>query len=236
MWIKRSYEAELLDGSDFSRSELFRNLRELQLVNRFLGGHENSISIMKICLRSGYMPKAIVDIGCGGGDTLEILQQKFRGQVPDAQWIGCDLNPDCVEYARQTHPGKGIRYLKADFREIDFSDSGRVLFHASLFFHHFREDDILHFLRFVRKSGSAMIINDLQRNPLAWAGIKLISSLPGVGRLFRNDAPLSVKRGFMKSEWTSLLREAGFSGFRIERAWAFRHLIFIPAQIDDKAA
>jgi SAM-dependent methyltransferase len=223
-------EAELLDGNEFSREELFRNLKELRLVNHYLGGHDNSVRIMKTCLDAGFIPKQVIDIGCGGGDSLEVLQKKFSDRLPGTGWTGCDLNALCLEYARKHHPGKGIRYEEKDFRSIDTTLEGPVLFHASLFFHHFPEEEIIAFLRFVRESGSALIINDLQRHPLAWYGIRIIASLPGISRLFRNDAPLSVKRGFLRSEWESMLDKAGFSYRNIQWAWAFRYLIYLPPQ------
>jgi SAM-dependent methyltransferase len=230
MWIERSHQAEILDGTDFTREELFQNLRELALVNRWLGGHQNSIRLLDLCLGSGFKPDVIADIGCGGGDTLEILQTKFSESLPKTMWLGCDLNPDCIEYSKTRHPGNGIEYLNVDFREIRFPDGELVLFHASLFFHHFMEEEILEFLSFVRASGAGLIINDLHRHPLALQAIKMISAVPGVGRLFRNDAPLSVKRGFLKSEWIALLNAAGIKDFRIQWVWAFRHNIYIPPQ------
>lgn len=228
MWTERSYEPELLDGRDYSREELFRNLKELEFVNRFLGGHANSVRIMNYCLQSGFEPAQIVDIGCGGGDSLEVLQQKFSSQLPEAKWLGCDLNPLCLEFARHFHPGNKLRYEEADFRKIMIAEGSSVLFHASLFFHHFREDDIIEFLRFVRESGAALIINDLHRHPLAYAGIKIIAAFPGISRLFRNDAPLSVKRGFLRKDWEFILKKAGCTSGSIHWGWAFRHLIYLP--------
>jgi len=234
MWIKRSMQAELLDGHEFSREELFRNLKELRLVNQFLGGHANSVSVMKTCLDAGFIPEKVIDIGCGGGDSLEVLQKKFSARLPGTSWTGCDLNALCLEYARKNHPGEGIQYEEKDFRAIQTADDVPVLFHASLFFHHFTEEDIVAFLRFVRASGAALIINDLQRHPLAWYGIKIIASFPGISRLFRNDAPLSVKRGFLRSEWESILDKAGYKQRKIQWAWAFRYLIYLPPQSNSK--
>jgi 2-polyprenyl-3-methyl-5-hydroxy-6-metoxy-1,4-benzoquinol methylase len=228
MWINRSYEAELLDGQDFTREELNRNLKELEWVNRFLGGHANSIRIMNRCLKSGFLPVRIIDIGCGGGDSLEILQEKFADRLIRAEWLGCDLQPFCLDYAKKQHPGQGLQYELSDFRQIRMKEGSATKFHASLFFHHFREEEINGFLTFVRKSGAAIIINDLHRHPLAYAGIKLIASLPGIGRLFRHDAALSVKRGFLRKDWESILKAAGYARYDLHWGWAFRHLLYLP--------
>jgi D-alanyl-D-alanine dipeptidase len=43
--------------------------------------------------------------------------------------------------------------------------------------------------------------------------------------LVKNDAPLSVKRGFRKSELVSLLEKAGFKNYSVKWSWAFRYRI-----------
>lgn len=226
--MKKSHCSEILDGRAYSREELFQNLKELRLVNQFLGGHANSASLMRDCLRYGFLPDTVVDIGCGGGDTLQMLHGKFSNVLPGAAWLGCDLNEWCLEYAGKHHHESGIHFLLDDFQNV--KAEGKVLFHAALFFHHFREDEIVRFLSFVKENGSAIIINDLHRHSLAWLSIKLISRLPGIGRLFRNDAPLSVRRSFTRQEWVNMLEKCGIQDYRIRWAWAFRYLIFIPPQ------
>jgi len=224
MLDNRSNEAEILDGQSFTKEELFQNLKELQLVNQFLGGHANSAKAFENCLKNGFVPDAVVDIGCGGGDTMEYLQKKFGNKLPGVQWIGSDLNPWCLEYAKGKHPGNGIQYIQSDFREIK---AGKILFHASLFFHHFPNEEITEFLRKIKSMGAALAINDLHRHSLAYASIAAIGKAPGISRLFRNDAPLSVKRGFTIQDWDLILKNAGYENIEVRWAWAFRHIISI---------
>lgn len=229
--MKKSYQSEILDGGQYRKEELFQNLKELNLVNRWLGGHANSASLMRECLQAGYIPDVVADIGCGGGDTLEMLQQKFTQKLPETLWLGCDLNPWCVEYAEKYHTGVNIQYVQKDFQELQ--TEGKVLFHAALFFHHFSEEDILRFLMHVHTQGAGIIINDLHRHWLAWLSIGLIGSLPGIGRLFRNDAPLSVRRSFTRKEWIQMMEKCGIRNYRIRWAWAFRYLLFIPPETNE---
>lgn len=223
--LKKSYQAEILDGRDYSKEELFKNLKELFFVNRWLGGHDGSIRLMKDCLNSGFRPDAVLDVGCGGGDALEKLERTFSGRLPDTSWTGCDLHPWCLDYASENHRGINLKYMESDFRA--FPVSGKVLCHAALFFHHFREEEIIQFISFLQAKGAALIINDLRRHPMAWMGIRILAYLPFFGRLFRNDAPLSVERGFTRKEWQYILQQSGVRNYRIRNAWAFRHLILI---------
>jgi hypothetical protein len=68
-------------------------------------------------------------------------------------------------------------------------------------------------------------INDLQRNAFAYHAIRAITRLFSQSYLVKNDAPLSVARGFHKDEWTAILKKAGLENYTIEWKWAFRYLI-----------
>lgn len=68
-------------------------------------------------------------------------------------------------------------------------------------------------------------INDLQRNWFAYHSIKIITRFFSSSYLVKNDAPLSVARGFHKDEWLQVFQKAGIKNFNVEWKWAFRYLI-----------
>ena len=68
-------------------------------------------------------------------------------------------------------------------------------------------------------------INDLQRHPLAWWSIRLLTGWLSRSYLVRNDAPLSVLRGFKRGEWERILQEARMKGYSLQWKWAFRWLV-----------
>jgi len=73
-----------------------------------------------------------------------------------------------------------------------------------------------------------MIINDLRRSVWALIGIKLLTILFSKSSMVKNDAPLSVKRGFIKSELIDMLKSLKIINYKIKRKWAFRWLVAIP--------
>jgi hypothetical protein len=68
-------------------------------------------------------------------------------------------------------------------------------------------------------------INDLQRHWLAYHSIKWLTKIFSKSYLVKNDAPLSVARGFKKEEWKHLFRRSEIENYTIRWKWAFRYLV-----------
>jgi hypothetical protein len=99
--------------------------------------------------------------------------------------------------------------------------------HAALFCHHLTEQEIVRLLRFALDHKSVLVINDLERNSIAYYAIRTLTRLFSKSRLVKHDAPLSVLRGFKRSEWKNMIAEAGAKKFTINKRWAFRHQVIV---------
>jgi 2-polyprenyl-3-methyl-5-hydroxy-6-metoxy-1,4-benzoquinol methylase len=226
MFKHRCYDKELLDADGIDRNDLFQNLKELETINRTLGGHRISIQGMEKAITDKLKRYQLTDIGCGGGDSLKAIAKWSGKQGVDLKLSGVDLQADCIRYARESCKAyPEIGFTCADFKTIAFPDDRINIVHASLFFHHFTEKEISEFMIHCSNAGAILIINDLERNPWAYYSIRLLTGLFSKSHLVKNDAPLSVRRGFKKTEWQSLLQQAGIKKYVLENRWAFRHLI-----------
>ncbi len=215
---ERSYQKELIDG-DVPFEDLKVNLDELHTINRLLGGYALSIKALP---KIEQKITGLADIGCGGGHFLS----EFRKALPEAKLVGIDIKTECVAYANEVCANDQVTLIQDDFKVVLELPQVNVI-HACLFFHHFEEEDIVAFLQEVNAKGKLLIINDLERNRLAYYGIKILSSLFSKSYLVKNDAPLSVRRGFKKKEWQSMMKQAGIENYTIENKWAFRHRIIV---------
>lgn len=171
---------------------------------------------------------SVIDIGCGGGDSLKAIAKSAQSKQYKINLAGIDLKEDCIEYARNTCS----RYPKIslycdDFRNVFSKIPSIDIVHASLFCHHFTEDEIVDFIKFCNKNKTVFIINDLERNPIAYYSIKWLTRLFSRSPLVKNDAPLSVLRGFKKKEWCAILQKAGVERYSIQNCFAFRHLVIV---------
>jgi 2-polyprenyl-3-methyl-5-hydroxy-6-metoxy-1,4-benzoquinol methylase len=228
MWLKeRSGQKELLDETEIPREDLFRNLRELDYINRKLGGYKASKQGLSTILKDHPGIRTVLDVGFGGGDFMRELDKAARAQKAQLFFYGVDLKQDCVEYAAENLRGLPNKDLICnDYREIPAALLQKAdVLHCSLFLHHLSNDEIIDLFRFAKAHHCILVANDLQRHYLAFSSIRLLTALFSRSYLVKNDAPVSVRRGFRKKELETLLEKAGFSDFTVKWTWAFRYLV-----------
>jgi ubiquinone/menaquinone biosynthesis C-methylase UbiE len=225
---RRSYEPEILDQEGIPKEDIGQNMKELNLINRYLGGHQATLRGFKKMIQNR-KEISVCEIGCGGGDNLIAIHQWCKKNNIKATYIGIDINPDCVSIAQSKWPGLKARFMVADYQSVLFEGDKPDIIFSSLFCHHFTDSQLLFMLRWMKDhSNTGFFINDLHRHVLAYYSILILTKLFSKSYLVKNDAPLSVLRGFKKSEWMHLLKSAGMDSNQIKWMWAFRWLIIVP--------
>ncbi len=224
----RSYQKELLDNDNIPFADIKQNMKELNTINTYLGGHAITIEGVKelIAKHNSDKPIRICEIGCGGGDNLKAIYDYCASKKLAVNFIGIDIKTECIAFANQQYPSLPAQWITNDYKKTDFGNYQPDIIFSSLFCHHFSEAELVTMLQWMKaNAASGFFINDLQRHPLAWFSIKWITSLFSKSYLVKNDAPLSVVRGFKKKEWIAIFKTAGISNFSIKWKWAFRYLI-----------
>jgi 2-polyprenyl-3-methyl-5-hydroxy-6-metoxy-1,4-benzoquinol methylase len=221
----RSYQKELLDRDDIPQADIERNMLELDIINTWLGGHAISISGLKRLI--GHRKQiSICEIGCGGGDNLRALVRWCHKRDIRVRVIGIDLNAYCLTVAKKRWQEGEVQWIHSDFRNVVFNQEKPDIVFSSLFCHHFTDEELIAQLRWMETSaGLGWFINDLHRHIMAYQSIRLLTRWFSRSYLVKNDAPLSVRRGFIRREWLELLRRAGIDDGRVQWKWAFRWLV-----------
>ena len=227
----RSYEPELIDNTDLAFSEVSRNMEELRIINKLLGGHRLNVKAIEILVTQSIVDRnhslRICEIGCGGGDNLKILANWCQNHKIKAVFTGIDINTECIRHAKNYCTGLEIDFITSDYRNVNFNCKPDIVF-SSLFCHHFSDAALLEILRWMdSNSHLGFFINDLHRHPAAYYSIRLLTKLLSTSRLVKHDGPLSVLRGFVRKEWMRLLPEAGIYQFKLTWEWAFRWLVIV---------
>ena len=202
-------------------------MQELDSINGKLGGHQITLKGIKSLLAgcSNKTSLTICEIGCGGGDNLNAISKFCNKNNIAANFIGIDLKTACTTFAKQQYPELNATWIANDYQLVEFNNKPDIIF-TSLFCHHFTEVELVHMLQWLKKNAVlGFFINDLHRHLLAYYSIKWVTSLFSKSYLVKNDAPLSVARGFTKTEWLKIFEAAKINKFSINWRWAFRHLI-----------
>ncbi len=222
---RRSYQKELLDNDAVPFADIRQNMQELNTINTLLGGHRITIKGFNL-LRADKQPLHVCEIGCGGGDNLTAILKWCKNKRISIRFTGIDIKEECILFAK-THGALShcTNWVTSDYRQVVFESKPDIIF-SSLFCHHFTNDELAAQLRWMQQNATVgFFINDLQRHPLAYHAIKMLTRLFSKSYLVKNDAPLSVARGFHKKEWEQICAGAGINAFTIQWQWAFRYLI-----------
>jgi SAM-dependent methyltransferase len=237
----RATAAELMDDLTLATEELRQNLDELETINTWLGGYRPVLAALAR-LRPGFpvgRALRLADLGSGGGigeHKLVGIDAHRQRQAP-VELVGIDANEFMLTYAAaKSRAYPEISYRQLDIFSPEFAAQPYDVLTASLFCHHFADDELVALLRrWHRQAGLAVVINDLHRHPLAYYSIKYLTRLLGGSRLVQHDAPLSVARAFSRQDWVRLLAQAGITQYELRWCWAFRWQVVVPAQPGGRA-
>ena len=222
----RSNQKEFLDEDNIDTKDLFQNLKELDFINENLGGYNASRKGL-ISILSEKNIKTVMDIGFGGGDSIKQLYLLAKKKNRDLFFYGVDLKQDCVSYAENNLADLSNKKLICNnYKNISPELLSEIdLIHCSLFLHHLKNEEIIELFKFARTNKCMILANDLHRNILAYYSIKWLTALFSKSYLVKNDAAISVTRGFRKKELLALLQQSGFTDYSVTWSWAFRYII-----------
>ncbi len=223
----RSAEKEYLDSNHIETRDLYRNLEELHIINKRLGGYNASRKGLAAILNTNKPIRTVLDIGFGGGDSIKQLSNYSDQKHAKLFFYGVDLKKDCLTYAENNLKTLyNTQLICDDYRNIapELLEQTDVI-HCSLFLHHLSDEEIIRLFKFAKANNCIILVNDLHRNWVAYQSIKLLTFLFSRSYLVKNDAPLSVKRGFKKQELIALLQKAGFKDYSVKWSWAFRYIL-----------
>ena len=186
---RRSFEPEILDDCTVPEHVRERCYRDLARMHRWLG----NVSAIVDRIDLDPLPvRKVLDIGCGHGDLLHKIQQKFGIEV-----VGVDLRPP----ERRV----GVPILRCDaIRETlpmaDIAVSVTMI-------HHLSSDEIVQLVRNVGRSCRRFLILDLVRH---FIPVALFRSLiaPLVNPITVEDGLRSLERAFTPVELAQIVQEA----------------------------
>ena len=221
----RRHLSEMMDDPSVNEEHVDRALKELSVINRWLGGFRVSRLGVRHLINSLPVdrPVSVLDVGAGGSDlpkALARLDRRFDVTTLDVNFHAC------VRAGRERPPATAV---KGSAFSLPFHDRSFDLANISLFLPHCTEAEARKLLAdLTRVARQGIVINDLHRHAIAYAGIIMLTRILSRSPLVHNDAPVSVLRGFLRSEINALLPPGFHSSASISWHWAFSWCVCIP--------
>ena len=223
-------QPELMDDPECSVPDLRGALRDLERLNRFLGGHaavrrylDLILPVWRTRTGGGSDALAVLDVGTGGADVpAAVVEWGRRRQVP-VRVVGVDHHSTITRIAREraaAHPA--VRVILADATALPFRDASFDVCLCNLTLHHLARDHGIALLRRLhRLSRVGFLAVDLLRSPGGYGGVWLLTRLSR-NRLIRHDGPLSIRRAMSWPEYRRFAQDASIPGMRVSRLPLFR--------------
>src|SRR5438309_8317446 len=205
-FAKRADEDEIMDDLSRPEQEFAAAYRELEVVNRWLGGVR---AIERFLPHKSNL--LMLDVAAGACDVSEALLKRITAQI-----VVLDVNPKGLKSARKSWPVTG------NALELPFRDNTFDVVMASLFFHHLSEVNCVRVLeRMWRVSSELVLVNDLYRHPVASWSIRALAAAFSKSTMVSPAGRVSVLRSFRPRELLQVADRAGVPA-RVYRSFPFR--------------
>jgi len=217
---------EMVDMPDADPVLLRGELRNLRIINRYLGGLtavHRALIPMVMSTRPGHTVQ-LLDLATGSGDQSVAIARIFRRLGRHVFITAVDNNDTILADARDQAAGfDEIRFEHGDIRALTYPDRSFDIVLCSLAIHHFSWTAAVRLLQDMdRICRIGFILNDLSRSYVALACAWLYTRTTTTNIMTRTDAIASLFAAFTKEELARMAHDACVGPLEISRAPFFR--------------
>lgn len=221
----RSQRQEWMDSPVLSPQALKQAFQEIQWVNQNLNGTQ--VFLQALAKLIGPVPQcqySVLDLGTGSADIPLALVQWGEKRGIGFEVVAVDNNATALAVGKEVvYAYPEITLVEADAMQLAYPPNRFDFVTCSMFLHHLPTPQAVALLQaMARIARIGFIVNDLERHPLAYWGIRLLGKLTKKSPVFQHDAPLSVLRGFTVQDFKHLEDLSGLPGLQVHRRFPFR--------------
>lgn len=218
---------ELLDGDSFDERTLAANLADIRRINALLGWTSLAArTVVAEMERRGLRSATLLDVASGSADIpLAIARHAARRNLQIRLTI-TDLNPHIVRIAASRAAAlAAVRVERQDALSLPYPNGSYDFGLCTLALHHFDPAHATALLAELRRVSRQILVFDVLRSRLAYAGAWLMTRALPMHPMTRHDAPVSVLRAYNADELRQLARDAGLTDATVRVAFPFRLLL-----------
>jgi 2-polyprenyl-3-methyl-5-hydroxy-6-metoxy-1,4-benzoquinol methylase len=223
--LPRTDEQELLDRPHEVTSDLPGNLADIRFLNKWFGGV--SLAVESVERLTGRLESfSVLDVGTGSADIPLAMFARATRTGRSIEVTGLDWSETVLEEAARLTEGYPVRLVQGDARCLPWKASSFDIVTCCLALHHFSETEAVQVLREMwRMCRIGIVVTDLTRGYLAYAGTWLVTRTLARNRVTQHDGPLSVRRSYTPAEMRCLARTSDLENAVVRRSPMFRQAL-----------
>lgn len=230
VFLKKRNEqlTEKMDQPDCDRELLFNTYQQFSTVNRLISGWQRVYKkSIRPVFRDPSKKYSILDLGCGGGDILKLLDRLIKKDGIHVCFTGIDPDARAFQFLSNQEWPKNISFLKTTASEMVEQNHTFDIVISNHLVHHLINSELTDMCRHAEKLATRKVIfNDIERSDIGYASFKLAASLIFHNSFIVPDGLTSIKRSFRKEELQNALPD----DWIVNRQFPFRLLAVFDAE------
>jgi 2-polyprenyl-3-methyl-5-hydroxy-6-metoxy-1,4-benzoquinol methylase len=211
-----------MDRPDCDKERLFNTYQQFSRINQLLSGWKNIYTTyIRPVIERNKGKASLLDIGCGGGDVVRLLNSFFEEDGYEVQFTGIDPDQRSLDYLSELSWPDNVEFKPVFSNQLVEQNLHFDIVISNHVLHHLKDGELKQICLDSRKlAGRLVLFSDIERSDI---GYGLFSSIAPL--LFRNsyivqDGLISIRRSFRKEELQKLIPE----NWIIRRQFPFRLL------------
>lgn len=211
---------EQMDDPNCDLRLLNNTYESFSSINRLIGGWRK-IYRRKIrpLAENSTNPITILDIGCGGGDILRLLNSYLKKDGIAASFTGIEPDPRAIDFANSQPQPDHIRFRKTTSTELAKSGDMFDIVLTNHVVHHLDQNELEQICNDADQlSRRLALFSDIERSDIGYGIFRTLAPLFFRDSFIAEDGATSVRRSYTLSE----LRETLPEPWKVERMFPYR--------------
>ncbi|MDX1640139.1 MAG: methyltransferase domain-containing protein [Balneolaceae bacterium] len=213
---------EKMDRPDCDTHLLFNTYKQFTTINRLISGWQNVYKKhIRPVLTDPSKIYSILDIGCGGGDIIKLLDELTKMDGYQVRLTGIDPDSRAIQFLSNRDWPENVTFLQASSSDLIEKNRSFDIVISNHLVHHLTNSELTEVCTDAEKLASKKIIfNDIERSDIGYGSFRVFASLIFHNSFIVEDGLTSIKRSFRKQE----LKEALPDNWQVHRQFPFRLL------------